>query len=405
MRLRRSLGLSLKALFAHRVRATLAVASVSAGVAAVVLTGAIGAGAERGIRRQIESLGVNLLVVRPVRVKRSAARMELNGVVTTLRLADYDAVVDLPMVSRAAPGVEVPVRVKAGGSAMATRMLGTTLDYPAVRRFQIQRGRFFDADDNREARRVVVLGARVAESLFDDDPVGEQVRIRRVPFDVIGVLAPKGALADGDEDNQVLVPIRTALRRVVNSTWLSSVFVSVRGGDPQNFRDAESAIGALLRQRHRVGSEGQPDFEVQNAARFLTMQRQAADALGDMTAGLGGIALVVGGTGIMALMLLSVKERTSEIGLRLAVGATSRDILVQFLLESMILALGGWSAGILIGATGATIVAVSTEWPIGVPVQSVVVSLGMAITIGLGFGAIPARRAATIPPMRALLTA
>jgi putative ABC transport system permease protein len=387
------------------MRATLAVASVSAGVAAVVLTGAIGAGAERGIRRQIESLGVNLLVVRPVQVKRSAARMELNGVVTTLRLADYDAVVELPIVSRAAPGVEVPVRVKAGASAMATRMLGTTVDYLAVRRFQIQRGRFFDADDNREARRVVVLGARVAESLFDDDPVGEQVRIRRVPFDVIGVLAPKGALADGDEDNQVLVPVRTALRRVVNSTWLSSVFVSVRGNDPQSFTDAESEIGALLRQRHRVGSDGPPDFEVQNAARFLTMQRQTADTLGNMTAGLGGIALVVGGTGIMALMLLSVNERTSEIGLRLAVGATSRDILVQFLLESTILALGGWTAGILIGATGATIVAVITRWPIGVPMQSIVVSLGMAVTIGLGFGAIPARRAATIAPMRALLTA
>ncbi len=405
MRLRRSISLSVKALFAHRVRASLALASVSGGVAAVVLTSAIGAGAERDIRGKIESMGVNLLVVRPVQVKRSAARKELNGAVTTLRLSDYDAVAELPIVSRAAPGVELPVSLKTGASAMKTTMLGTTADFLAVRRFEIQRGRFFDADDDRATRRVVVLGARVAETLFDDDPVGQQIRIRRVPFDVIGVLAPKGALADGDEDNRVLVPIRTALRRVFNSTWLSVVFVSVRAEDPGNIVDAERWIGAVLRDRHRVAGDGRPDFEVQNAARFFTMQRQTAESLGTMSTGLAGIALVVGGTGIMALMLLSVKERTSEIGLRIAVGATSRDIITQFLLESTILALGGWTGGILIGAVGATVIASSTAWPVAAPVQAVSVSLAMAVTIGLGFGAIPARKAALISPMQALLTA
>jgi putative ABC transport system permease protein len=404
MRLRRSLTLSLRALFAHKVRASLALASVSAGVAAVILTSAIGAGAQRDIRQKIERMGVNLLVVRPVQVARSAARKEQKGVVTTLRLADYEAVAELSVVERAAPGIELPVKVKVGASAMATRLLGTTKDFPLVRHFVIKRGRFFDDADDRASRRVVVLGARVAETLFDDDPVGRQILIRRVPFDVIGVLAPKGALGDGDEDNQVLVPIRTVLRRVSNSTWLSTVFVSVREEGPRSINNAESQIGAVLRERHRVKSSGQPDFEVQNAARFFTMQRQTADSLGTMTTGLGAAALLVGGTGIMALMLLSVKERTSEIGLRIAVGATSRNILTQFLLESTILALSGWAGGILIGAAGVTIIGVSTAWPVAAPVPAMLGSLAMAVIIGVGFGAIPARKAAMIPPMQALLT-
>lgn len=403
MRLRRSITLSLKALQAHRVRTALAVASVSAGVAAVVLTSAIGAGAERDISRRIQGMGVNLLVVRPKQVRRSVARKELRGTVTTLRLEDYEAVAGLPPVARAAPGVEVPVRVKAGASAMLTRMVGTTMDFPAVRRFEIRSGRFFDVDDDRTARRVVVLGARVADALFDQDPVGRQIRIRRVPFDVIGVLAPKGALADGDEDNQVLVPIRTALRRVLNTTWLNAVFVRVR--DARATADAQTEIAAVLRRRHRAARDGEPDFEIQDAARFVAMQGQVAGSLGRLTTGLAAIALLVGGTGIMALMLLSVKERTGEIGLRMAVGARPRDVLMQFLLEATLLALGGWTVGILLGAAGAAAVAAGTQWPVAAPVQAILASLAMAVTIGLGFGAVPARKAAMIPPIGALRTA
>ncbi|MEO6528697.1 MAG: ABC transporter permease [Gemmatimonadaceae bacterium] len=405
MRWRRSLGLSVDALLAHKVRTALALASVAAGVAAVVLTSAIGDGAQRGIDRGIDQLGVNLLVVRPAQVKRLAARKELQGTVTTLVMEDRDALAALPLVARAAPGVESPVRVKAGAAATMTRMLGTTSDFPTIRGFTVRSGRFFDDEDEREARRVVVLGARVADALFDENPVARQIRIRRVPFEVIGVLAPKGSLADGDEDNQVLVPISTALRRVLNITWLNAVFVTVRRTDPRSLRDAESAIAALFRERHRAGREGRLDIEIQNAARFFTMQRTTADSLGRLTTGLGAIALLVGGAGIMALMLLSVRERTSEIGLRMAVGAKPRDILVQFLLEATMLSLGGWFAGVALGLTGAALLAASTSWPVAAPVNALLISLAMALTIGLGFGAVPARRAALIPPMRALATA
>jgi putative ABC transport system permease protein len=400
MRLRRSLGVSLKALFAHKVRATLAVASVSVGVAALVLTGAISTGAEREVRRRIDAMGVNLLVVRPARVERFPPREEVKGTVTTLRLDDVQAIADLPVVSHAAPGVEGQVEVKADAAATTTRLLGTTPAFPVVRRFAVESGRFFDPDDDRNARRVAVLGARVADALFDGHPVGRQIRIERIPFEVIGVLAPKGVLADGDEDNQVLVPIRTALRRVFNTNWLNVVFVSAR--DPGSTAVAEAGIGAVLRQRHRAARDGEPDFEIQNADKFFALQQQAAGILGQFATGLAATAVVVGGTGIVGLMLLSVKERTGEIGLRIAVGARPRDILIQFLMEATILALGGWAAGTVVGAAGATVVRLSTAWPVATPVQAVLASLGMALALGLGFGVVPARRASRTPPIQAL---
>ena len=199
-----------------------------------------------------------------------------------------------------------------------------------------------------------------------------------------------------------MVPIRTALRRLFNATWLNTIFVSV--DDSRGMRDAEREIGAVLRQRHRVGREEQPDFEVQNATTFLALQQQTAETLRRLTTGVAAVALIVGGTGILALMLLSVRERTGEIGLRMAVGAQPRDILVQFLFEATLLALGGWTGGIVLGSAGATVVALSTTWKIGVPWEALLVSLGMAMTIGVGFGAFPARRASLIPPMQALRT-
>ena len=400
MRLRRNVGLSLRALFTHKVRAALALASVCIGVAGVVLTSAVGAGAQREVQRSIESMGVNLLVVRPVLIKRFAGRKEFKGAVTTLRMEDYGAIARLPKVAAAAPGIEGPVRVKSDASSMMTMIRGTGPAYPAVRRFQIRSGRFFDADDDRLARRVVVLGARVADALFDGDPVGRQIRIRGVPFDIIGVLGAKGAVADGDQDNQVLVPVRTALRRVFNVTWLNAVYVSA--SEPEIVSDTEGEIDALLRQRHRVGRDGQADFEIQNAARFFALQKKTADTLTRLGTGLAGVALVVGGAGIMGLMLLSVKERTSEIGLRMAVGATPRDILIQFLMEASLLALGGWTVGIALGVVGATTITMITAWQVASPAQAVLGSLGMVVIGGLVFGVVPARKAALIPPVRAL---
>ena len=403
MKIRRSVALSVRALFAHRLRAMLALSSVGIGVAALVLTSAIGAGAQKEVLRNLENMGPNLLVVRPSRVKNLAARKSISGAVTTLRVEDYEAIRGLDLVATAAPDAERAVRVKAGTSVVTTKVVGTTADFPIVRRLRVGSGWFFD--DDPSAPRVAVLGARVSESLFGaDNPVGREIRIGAVPFEVIGVLREKGALADGsDEDNQILVPIRTALRRVLNTRWLSGVFVSVR--DPRRMREAEVEIGQVLRARHRTGTaERADDFEIQNTTKFLAAQKKAVDSFELLTGGLTAIALVVGGAGILALMFLSVRERTSEIGLRVAVGARPRDIVVQFLLEATFLALGGWLIGLVIGGLGTALVALGTEWKVGVPVTALLTSLGMVLFIGLGFGAFPARRASLIPPIEALLT-
>jgi putative ABC transport system permease protein len=374
-------------------------------VASVLLTSAIGKGAESEVLRGIEAMGTNLLVVRPATAKRLVARKAVQGMVTSLEVADSDAIAELELVDEAIPGTEGALRVKAGNGAMVTTVLGTTPAFPRVRRFRLRAGRFFDTADEKAARRVAVLGARVEERLFqDEDPVGQWIRIRDVPFTVVGVLEAKGVLADGsDEDNQIVIPMRTALRRVFNTTWLSTVFVSVR--DPHRMDEAQADIGELLRERHRLARSGKPDdFAVQNKAKFLAAQKEAAESLTLLTAGLSAVALFVGGTGILALMLLSVKERTGEIGLRMAVGARPRDILVQFLAEATALALGGWLAGVAAGALGAGAVAFGTNWKVGMPLEAFVASLAMAGATGLGFGAFPARKASLLPPIQALAT-
>lgn len=403
MKLRRNVGASLRALFAHRVRATLAVLSVSVGTAAVIVTSAIGSGADRNIREGVERLGVNLVVVRPTQVEISAARRELSGTMKTLALGDYEAIAELPEIAHVAPGIDGNVTVKSGRRSVPTQIIGTAPDYIVVRRYQMQKGRFIDADDDREARRVVVLGARVFDQLADPEIVGQQVRVRGIPFDVIGVLARKGVLADGDEDDEVIIPIRTALRRVFNTSWLSAVYASA--ADPRGVGPTETAIGGLLSRRHPPRPARRTDFEIQDASRYFTMERRTAAILGSVTTGLAGAALAVGGTGVMALMLLSVRERTSEIGLRVAVGATPRDIVVQFLLESLILALGGWTIGTGLGGIGTLAITWGLGWSVALPAAALAWSFAAGIVIGLGFGAVPARRASLVVPVRALVAA
>lgn len=397
MNLSRAARTSLRALFAHKVRALLAVSSITIGVMAVVLTSAIGAGAQRDVDQKLSAIGTNLIVVRPAQVPRSASRKELAGVVPTLRVDDFDAVARLPFVAAAAPDAERPVRAKFGNAATVTKILGTTPAYRTVRNFHVATGRFFDADDDRDARRVAVLGAQVAEALFEGaDPIGRDVNVRGILFEVIGVMQPKGVLPDGsDEDNEILVPIRTALRRVFNVTWLNGIFISV--DDPSRIDASREALAQLLRARH-----GRDDFGVQNTMKLVAMQKKAAAYLTLLASGIGGIALLVGGAGILALMMMSVKERTSEIGIRMAAGATPRDILVQFLLESTLLVAGGWIAGVIGGGLLAVIVAFAGDWKIAVPLDALVASAAMVLVAGVGFGALPARQASLLPPMEAL---
>jgi putative ABC transport system permease protein len=382
------------------MRAMLALSSMSIGVMAVVLTSAIGAGAQREVAAKIETIGTNLIVVRPATVPRLASRPTIAGAVATLTPDDCQAIAALPFVAAAAPDAERAVRAKSGSSSTKTKVLGTTQSYLSVRNFRLESGRFFDDDDNRNARRVAVIGSGVATALFDDaNPLGRELRVRSVIFEVIGVLEAKGVAPDGsDEDNQLFVPLKTVLRRVLNKPSLSGIFVSVR--DPARIDDARRDIAEVLRKRH-----GREDFAVQNTMKFVAMQKQSADFLTLLAAGLGGIALIVAGSGILALMTMSVKERTSEIGLRMALGATPRDVLLQFLFEATLLTGCGWLAGIAAGGIGAMIVALATDWSVAVPMNALLASAVMVVLCGLGFGVFPARKASRMQPMDALRTA
>jgi putative ABC transport system permease protein len=403
MRPLRGLGISARALLAHKLRAALALASVAVSVAAVVMVSAIGTGAKIEILRQTENMGANLLVVRPAQVKILAARKQIRGVVTTLSQHDYEAIHDLADVKAAVPGLENSLKAKAGNRTFSVQVLGTTSRYLEVCRFQIERGRFLDDDDNGQARRVAVLGARVDKELFpNEDAVGRNIRIRGVPFEIVGVLKAKGIQADGsDQDDQIVIPIRTALRRMFNLTWLNPIFVTVR--DAGRMNAAENGIARELRVRHRLEAGGKPDdFSIQNKARTLVGQQKIADSLTTLGLGLAGVSLIVGGIGILALMLMSVKERTSEIGLRMAVGARPGDILIQFLVEATMLALGGWLAGLILGFSGAAMVLLVAHWKIAISTSMLLASFGTVLIAGIGFGTYPARKASLIPPIRAL---
>ncbi len=404
MKTSRRFASALRVLAHSRARTTLAAAAVAVGVAAVILSRAVGVGAQREMNRTMQRMGTNLLLVKPLPLKPSPARPLIRGSAMSLSVDDCTALASQPLVHAAAPAIEGTIRIKSGTSAMKTTVRGTTTVYPSLRRFTLRSGRFFTGDDDRDARRVAVLGARVDAALGDGHSlVGEVIRIHDIPFDVIGTLEPKGTTADGgDEDNQVLIPLRTALRRVFNAHWLTTVYVSVT--EPARMTDAQTELQHLLRARHERGTSRSPDdIAVQNTAKTRAVQQEMAASLSRYATGLGLIALFVGGIGIMALMLVSVRERTSEIGLRLAVGARPGDILVQFLIESSGLALAGWLAGVLFGAAGMMVLALTSNWTLAVPGSSIFASFAMAIGIGLGFGAWPARQAAAIPPMRALL--
>jgi len=403
MRVLRALRVSIRGLIAQRMRAILAVSSVAAGVAAVVVTGAIGQGAKDEVLRQTENIGTNLLVVRPVQVTDSAARKDVRGVVTTLKLDDHQAITQLPGVSAAVPGFESSVVVKADNLSMSAMVLGTTSPYLDVCRFRLRQGRFITEDDDLSANRVAVLGARVEETLFgEQNALGRQIRLRGVPFEVVGVLEAKGVLADGsDEDDRIVIPIHTALRRVFNSTWLNPIFISVR--DMTEMDESRDNVVVLLRERHKLVERNKADdFSVQDKTKVLAARKQLADSLTLLATGLAGASLVVGGVGILALMLMSVKERTTEIGLRMSIGAKSTDILLQFLLEATSIAAGGWLAGMTMAAIATGVISRATTWPTSISPGLVLVTLAIVVTSGLIFGAYPARKASLMPPIEAL---
>ena len=405
MRLGRNLLLSTKALLRHQVRTALALSGTALGVGAVLIMTAVAEGAKEQVLTEIAALGRNLLVVSAGDAARVPWRRRTTPKVTTMRLGDADALRKrAPLVRAVAPAQDRTLRAKYGQISTITKVLGTTPAYEGVRNFRTVSGRYFTEEEDRTSARVAILGSRVRELLFpDEDPLGKTMRLGRVSFRIIGVLESKGSTVDGlsGEDNQVVIPLQTALRRVFNLNYLKMIYVQVTDGD--RLMEAEDQISTILRDRHRMAELGkEDDFAIQNQRLVLAARMETVSSFRSMTLWLGSVALLAGGVGILSIMLLSVRERRNEVGLRVAVGARRKDILTQFLVESLFLGTAGGVVGVFLGLGAALAISYWTEWTTRVSWVVVGVAVGSALLVGVLFGVFPAQRAAALDPIEAL---
>jgi putative ABC transport system permease protein len=394
MRVLKGFRIAMATLLANLIRALLAILGIVVGVAVVIVMVAVGEGAGREAVGKIQGMGTNLLIVTAGQFRTATGRVV--GNVTTLDLRDVAAVIEeAPAVARAVPIQSRKLLVKAGGGAATTSVVGTSEEFPRVRKFKVSAGRFFDADEVASVQRVAVVGQTVLANLgAGRELVGELIRVDTVPFEVIGILKRKGLNYAGvDEDDQILVPISTGLRRLFNLTYLSSVYVQAR--DEGEMTRAARQIAVLLRERHRIRPGEPHDFTIQTQRELLTAAEQTSQTFSSLLVGVAGIALLVGGIGILAMMVISVRERAREIGVRRAVGARRKEILLQFLMEATALSLIGGVFGILIGITGGIILSMITGWPTAVSPLAAAVAAGVSAATGIVFGTYPA----AAPPM------
>jgi putative ABC transport system permease protein len=389
-------------LASNRMRSTLTVLGIVVGVAAVIATLSVGEGASASVQAQIRALGTNTLTIVPGSVAMGPAMGGAGGL-RTLTSEDATAIArEVPAVTAVAPAVRTAGQLVAGHQNWSTQIQGVTPEAATVRRWQLRSGRFVAAGDVRAASKFVVLGATVARRLFGGtDPVGSQVRLEGMPFRVIGVLVAKGGQGPGgDQDDAALIPITTAQRRVMGITHLGSITVSV--ADESRTDQAIAGITEVLRRRHRLREGEDADF-------MIFSQQEMANAMGSTTrsltvllAAIAAVSLLVGGIGVMNIMLVSVTERTREIGIRRALGARRGDIRTQFLLEAAVLALAGGVLGVLLGVGVSAGVATFARWPVVVQPAGVLLACAFAALIGLFFGWYPAQRAARLEPVEAL---
>jgi len=402
MKLSRNIVLSLEILVAHKLRTLLSVIGIVVGVGAVVLMVSAGRGAEKQIVDRIQGMGTNLLTVNAGRTMIIAGRLRQMDTVRTLLASDAQAIAkECPSVVLAAPGVGKKLAVRWEDQDALTNVVGMTAEGFVVRNITVAFGRPFDADESRAAKRIAILGPTASANLFGStDPVGQQIRIGKIPFEVIGLAARRGMDVNGhDQDDVILVPLETGMRRILNVTYVQTVYVQAR--DSRALEDAEKEIASVLRQRHRL--DGKPDdFTIQNQATVLETERETTSSMTLLIGSVAGISLVAGGVGILAVMLMSVRERTQEIGLRRALGALRRDIRNQFLLESAMLAGGGGVAGVAGGAGLSFAVSALGYWPTVISWVAAGVAFVFSVAVGVFFGLYPAARAAKLEPIQAL---
>jgi putative ABC transport system permease protein len=402
MKLSRNVILSVEILTAHKLRTLLSIIGIVVGVGAVILMVSAGRGAEKQILDRIQGMGTNLVIVNAGRTSIIAGRQRQMDTVRTLLASDAQALVkECPSVALTTPAVSKKLPLRWEDQDAVTNVVGMQAEGLKVRNFSIAAGRAFDAEESRAVKRMAIVGPTAAANLFGSaDPVGQQIRVNKVPFEVIGVTTPKGMDINGlDQDDLIIVPLETAMRRLLNLDYVHVVYAQARSSAA--IGPAEQEIAGLLRQRHRLGSKPD-DFTIQNQATLLATERETTGSMTLLIGSVAGISLLVGGVGILAVMLMSVRERTPEIGLRRAVGALRRDIRNQFLMESAMLSGAGGVAGVA-GGVGLSL-AISTlgYWPTVISWPAVVVGFGFSVAVGVFFGLYPAIRAARLEPIQAL---
>ena len=399
--------IALRALQVNRTRSALTMLGIIIGVGAVIAMVGVGAGATERIQAQIQSIGSNLIIVLPGSISSNGVRLGSGGV-ATLTTDDAKAIADeCPSVALTAPTVRGGAQVVYGSNNWATVVQGVTPDYMTLRAYTMLSGQFFTTQDVDAFAKLAVLGQTVAENLFgENDPTGQVIIIKNVPFTVAGVLTPKGQSPTGqDQDDVILIPISTATQKVlgVNKANAKAVgSVMVQAVNPQAIDQAIQEMDALLRERHRILPGLDDDFSVRNLTEVFAAQESSAQVMAVLLGAIASVSLIVGGIGIMNIMLVSVTERTREIGLRLAVGAKRRDILSQFLVEAVTLSLLGGIIGILVGVATSFSISYFAQWSTDIGVLAVVVSFLFSALVGVFFGYYPARTAAFLNPIEAL---
>ncbi|MEK9968921.1 MAG: ABC transporter permease [Ferrovibrio sp.] len=407
MKLLNGIQIALLSLRVNKLRSALTMLGIVIGVAAVITMVAVGEGAQERVREQIRSLGSNLLVILSGAVTQGGARLGFGSQLTITEDDAYAIAREVDGVAAAAPTTRGSAQIVYGNLNWSTVIQGVTPDYFFVRDWELSSGRSLVQQDVDAATKVAVIGQTVAQNLFgDSDPLDQTIRIRKVPFTVIGVLAKKGQSMQGqDQDDVIIVPITTARKRLLGGQQArqrSVVAITVKLADDAETASAEAQIRDLLRQRHRLQPNQDDDFWLRNLSEVMETQQAAQKVMTMLLAAVASVSLVVGGIGIMNIMLVSVTERTREIGLRMAIGARRKDILGQFLIEAVTLSMIGGLAGILIGVFAAQSIAGVAGWPVHVETMAVILAVGFSAAIGVFFGFYPARKASQLSPIEAL---
>jgi putative ABC transport system permease protein len=396
-----TLRIALKALNRNKMRTALTMLGMIIGVGAVITMVAIGKGAQTTIEEQVKAAGTNMININAGNFSAGGVRMG-QGNATTLMPEDAEALRTVPGVQYVAAGANTRGQVIASNQNWSTNTEGTDIEFPLIRSWPVKYGAFFTEQDVKSAAKVAVLGSFVADTLFgpDVDPTGEMIRIKNQPFKVIGVMSSKGQSGTGqDQDDTVLVPYTTVIKKLQGQQHISRITVSAATPDTA---PVAAAISETLRIRHKLMPGDPDDFTVRTLEEMANVRSETARTMGTLLAAIAGVSLLVGGIGIMNIMLVSVTERTREIGLRMAIGARGKDVLLQFLVEAVVLSLFGGIIGIGFGFGLAAAAEKFLQWPTTIPPNAIAMAFGFAAATGVFFGFYPARKAARLDPIEAL---